>query len=165
MAINCSREPIAIERIHALRTIYIILLWMMIYILRQRNRTIQNTAGCQNVTEHKQRVKQRSSKQFKHKDHTTVTIKIMTALCSYVLREGERLLIMQRQYKMCKLAGCVKVKRKFRLQHDIGTSSWINSAGLNREDLMTGESQIYNVQLSANKSLDNYTVTVCKDVF
>ena len=72
---------------------------------------------------------------------------------------------MQPQYKIRKLACCVQVNRNSIIKHDIGTSRWLITGGMNREVLMTGNGQIYNVQLSANERLYNCTVTLCNCVF
>jgi len=49
-------------------------------------RTLQNTAGCHNVTEHKHILrKYKGSKEFKQNVHITVTsVNIMTIFYSYV---------------------------------------------------------------------------------
>ena len=72
---------------------------------------------------------------------------------------------MQRQYKLRRLAGCVKVKQKMKYKTRYKNQQLVNTAGMNREVVMTGDGQIYNVQLRVNKRLDNCTVTVCKGVF
>ena len=72
--------------------------------------------------------------------HNTVTgIEVRTVLCSYVLWEREGLLIMQRQHKLRRLAGCVKVKQKMQYKTRYRKQQLVNTARLNREGLMTGD--------------------------
>jgi hypothetical protein len=58
--------------------------------------------------------KYRGSKEFRYQDHTILTcIKVMNNVCSYLLSERESVLLMEPQYKIRKLAGCVNVNQIF----------------------------------------------------
>ena len=101
---------------------------------------------CDRTQIHTEKV-QRKQK-FKKKTLLTCN-KITTIVCSYVLWERERVLVMQPQYKIRKLGGCVNVNRivhtKIRLKKP---SAGYSTAGLHKECVMTGDSFImYSCQL------------------